>query len=93
MRRGGPGGRACSPSTAGRCDWWCAGPRPGGIAAADVARALGLPLLAAMRPEPRLDRRLERGVLPVRPRGPLAGAARAVLAELRAELAARSAGA
>ena len=61
------------------------GPAPGGIAAADVARALGLPLLAAMRPEPRLDRRLERGELPGRPRGPLAGAARAVLAELRAD--------
>jgi secretion/DNA translocation related CpaE-like protein len=69
------------------------GPAPGGIAAADVARALGLPLLAAMRPEPRLDRRLEHGVLPARPRGPLVVAARAVLAELRAELTARSAGA
>jgi len=59
------------------------GPAPGGIAAAEVARALELPLLAAMRPEPLLDRRLERGELPGRPRGPLAGAARIVLAELR----------
>ncbi|HVH23090.1 MAG TPA: septum site-determining protein Ssd [Pseudonocardia sp.] len=59
------------------------GPAPGGIGPVDVAGALGLPLLVAMRPEPRLDHRLERGELP-RPRGPLAGAARAVLAALRA---------
>jgi secretion/DNA translocation related CpaE-like protein len=60
------------------------GPAPGGVDAAEVARALGLPLLAAMRPEPGLARALERGEAPARPRGPLAGAARAVLAELRA---------
>lgn len=60
------------------------GPAPGGIGAADVARALDLPLLATMRPEPRLARRLERGLPPGQPRGPLAGAARRVLAHLRA---------
>jgi secretion/DNA translocation related CpaE-like protein len=60
------------------------GPAPGGIEATDVARALELPLLTAMRPEPRLDRRLERGEVPGRARGPLAGAARAVLAALHA---------
>jgi hypothetical protein len=49
-----------------------------------VSRALGVPLLAAMRPEPGLARALERGAAPGRPRGPLAGAARTVLAELHA---------
>jgi hypothetical protein len=67
------------------------GPAAGGVGAADVSRALELPLLTAMRPEPTLDRRLERGVLPGRGRGPLAGAARAVLAELHALAAARPA--
>ncbi|MCU1661021.1 MAG: hypothetical protein JWR58_1086 [Pseudonocardia sp.] len=60
------------------------GPAPGGVDAAEVARALGIPLLAAMRPEPGLARALERGAAPGRFRGPLAGAARAVLAELHA---------
>ena len=58
------------------------GPAPGGIDAAEVAQALGLPLLATMRPEPGLARALERGEAPGRARGPLAAAARAVLAEL-----------
>jgi secretion/DNA translocation related CpaE-like protein len=59
------------------------GPAPGGIAPAEVATALGLPLLAAMRPEPGLARALERGTAPGRPRGPLATAAATVLRELR----------
>ncbi len=59
------------------------GPAPGGIDAEEVARALGLPVLAAMRPEPGLARALERGEAPARPRGPLAAAARAVLAQLQ----------
>lgn len=58
------------------------GPAPGGVDAAEVARALELSLLATMRPEPGLARALERGEAPGRARGPLAGAARAVLAEL-----------
>lgn len=58
------------------------GPAPGGVDAAEVARALGLPLLATMRPEPGLARALERGEAPGRARGPLAAAARAVLAAL-----------
>jgi secretion/DNA translocation related CpaE-like protein len=66
------------------------GPAPGGVGAEEVARAVGLPLLAAMRPEPGLARALERGEAPPRPHGPLAGAARAVLAELRAASGARS---
>jgi secretion/DNA translocation related CpaE-like protein len=60
------------------------GPAPGGVDAEEVARALGLPLLAAMRPEPGLAKALERGHAPARPRGPLAAAARQVLAELHA---------
>lgn len=58
------------------------GPAPGGIDASEVARALGLPLLTTMRPEPGLARALERGTAPGRARGPLATAARAVLSEL-----------
>jgi secretion/DNA translocation related CpaE-like protein len=59
------------------------GPAPGGVDGAEVARALGVPLLVEMRPEPGLARAVERGELPGRPRGPLAAAARAVLAEAR----------
>lgn len=58
------------------------GPAPGGVGADDVARSLRLPLLATMRPEPDLDRAMENGTAPGRPRGPLAQAARAVLTEL-----------
>ena len=58
------------------------GPSPGGLRAADVARATGLPLLAAMRPEPNLDDRLERAGLRLRRRSPLLVAARRVLAVL-----------
>jgi secretion/DNA translocation related CpaE-like protein len=60
------------------------GPAPGGIAPEEVATALGLPLIATMRPEPGLVRALERGTAPGRPRGPLAAAATAVLTALRA---------
>lgn len=63
------------------------GPAPGGVGPEEVARALGLPLLVAMRPEPGLARALERGDAPARPRGPLADAARTVLAELPAAAA------
>ncbi|WP_232660843.1 septum site-determining protein Ssd [Pseudonocardia sp. TRM90224] len=55
------------------------GPSPGGIDAAEASRAIGLPLLAAMRPEPRIEQALERGETPIRPRGPLAVAARKIL--------------
>lgn len=58
------------------------GPSPGGLRAAEVARVAGLPLLAAMRPEPNLPGRLERAGLKLRPRSPLAVAARRVLAVL-----------
>ncbi|MDQ4103700.1 MAG: septum formation initiator, partial [Actinomycetota bacterium] len=55
------------------------GPAPGGITPSDVSRALGLPLLAAMRPQPGLAGALDRGAVPGRSRGPLATAARRVL--------------
>ncbi|MGE5698169.1 MAG: septum site-determining protein Ssd [Candidatus Sericytochromatia bacterium] len=58
------------------------GPSPGGLRAADVARATGLPLLAAMRPEPNLPDRLERAGLRLRRRSHLLVAARRVLAVL-----------
>ncbi|MCW2717594.1 septum site-determining protein Ssd [Pseudonocardia sp.] len=68
------------------------GPSPGGVEAREIARALDLPLLAEMRPEPGLARSLERGSAPGRPRGPLATAARAVLTELRAVTGATAGG-
>ena len=58
------------------------GPTPGGLRAADAAEVAGLPLLAAMRPEPLLAERLERGGLRLRRRSPLGAAARAVLTML-----------
>lgn len=55
------------------------GPAPGGLRAADVSAMVGLPLLAAMRPEPGLARRLEHSGLALGRRSPLAAAAAAVL--------------
>ncbi|SDU68290.1 septum site-determining protein Ssd [Gordonia westfalica] len=54
------------------------GPSPGGLRPAQVADAIGVPLIAAFRPDPRLPVRLEGGPLRVRPRSPLGRAARAV---------------
>ena len=59
------------------------GPSPGGLRAADVGEIVGLPVLAAMRPEPQLAEKLERGGLRLGQRSPLAVAARQVLAVLR----------
>lgn len=56
------------------------GPAPGGLRAEDVAAAVELPLLAAMRPEPRLAERLEQGGLQLRRGSPLRKAAQQVLA-------------
>ena len=58
------------------------GPAPGGITPSDVSRALDLPVLAAMRPQPGLAGALDRGAVPGRSQGPLATAARQVLAVL-----------
>jgi len=62
------------------------GPAPGGLRADDVADALGLPLLAAMRPQPKLATALERGPLELSRRSQLATAARQVLATLGAHV-------
>ncbi|MGW4100488.1 MULTISPECIES: septum site-determining protein Ssd [unclassified Mycobacterium] len=58
------------------------GPSPGGLRAAEVARIVDLPLLAAMRPQAGIAEILERGGLRVRPRSPLGSAARRVLSVL-----------
>lgn len=55
------------------------GPAPGGLRAVDVADVTGLPLLAAMRPQPGLAESLDRGGLRLRRRSPLLAAATAVL--------------
>ncbi|STZ25034.1 helicase/secretion neighborhood CpaE-like protein [Mycolicibacterium aichiense] len=55
------------------------GPAPSGLRAEEAAAVADLPLLAAMRPEPMLAERLERGGLRMRRRSPLGTAARAVL--------------
>ena len=52
------------------------GPSPGGLRSADVAKIVGLPLLAAMRAQPGVADALERGGLRLRHRSPLATAAR-----------------
>ncbi|MFT4042826.1 MAG: hypothetical protein QM673_06635 [Gordonia sp. (in: high G+C Gram-positive bacteria)] len=54
------------------------GPAPGGLRASQIADAVGLPLLASYRPDPRLSARLESGRLRVGGRSPLGRAARAV---------------
>lgn len=59
------------------------GPAPSGLRSRDVAEMVGLPLLAAMRPQPGVAQTLERGGLRVGARSPLAVAARTVLATLQ----------
>ena len=61
------------------------GPAPGGLRAAEVAEIVGVPLIAAMRPEPNLASRLDNGGLRLSRRSPLVGAARSVLALLSKE--------
>lgn len=55
------------------------GPAPGGLDASDVERALGLPVLVSVPPEPGLAASLDRGKVPGLRRGPLQDAAAAVL--------------
>lgn len=59
------------------------GPAPGGLRSVEVAEIVGLPLLAAMRPQPGMAAALERGGLRVPRRSPLGCAARKVLAVLQ----------
>lgn len=59
------------------------GPAPSDLTAADVARALALPLAGALRPEPNLARALERGEPPAGDgHGPLATLCRHILSDL-----------
>lgn len=59
------------------------GPAPGGLRSRDVAAIVGLPLLAAMRPQPGIAAMLERGGLRLPRRSPLGAAARRVMAVLQ----------
>ena len=58
------------------------GPSPGGLRAEEVAEIAGLPLLASMKPDPRLAEQLEHGGLRLGRRSALAAGARRVLAVL-----------
>ncbi|GAA3460235.1 septum site-determining protein Ssd [Saccharothrix longispora] len=58
------------------------GPSPGGLTSGEVAEAVDLPLLTSMRPARRLAAALDQGRFPDTTRGPLAKAAREVLAAL-----------
>lgn len=58
------------------------GPAPGGLGSAEVARIVGLPLLASLRPQPGLAGLVERDGLRLRRGSPLARAARRVLTVL-----------
>jgi secretion/DNA translocation related CpaE-like protein len=66
------------------------GPAPGGLTPDEIATALGLPLVAAMRAERGLTRSLERGSAPGRAGGPLATAATSVLDALWAAAGGRA---
>lgn len=58
------------------------GPAPGGLRGNEIYETLGLPLLAAVPPQPGLAGRLESTGLTIRRRGPLRLAAESVLAAL-----------
>ncbi|BBX46799.1 septum site-determining protein Ssd [Mycobacterium cookii] len=68
------------------------GPSPGGLRADEVAAIAGVPLLASMRPHPRLAEQIEVGGLRLPRRSALAKAARRVLAVLPAHPAVRPEG-
>ncbi|MBB5956723.1 secretion/DNA translocation related CpaE-like protein [Saccharothrix tamanrassetensis] len=61
------------------------GPSPSGINAGQVAKAVGIPLLTTMRPQRHLATALDQGHFPTHWKGPLAAAAREVLAVLQAQ--------
>ena len=67
------------------------GPAPGGLRAVEVADIAAVPLLAAMRPEPMLDRQLEQRGMRLAHRSPLATAARKVLGTLNSGAGTRAA--
>jgi secretion/DNA translocation related CpaE-like protein len=68
------------------------GPSPGGLRAEEVAAIADAPLLASMKPYPRLAEQLEHGGLRLRRRSALAAAARRVLAVLPLHSVARPEG-
>ncbi|WNV91718.1 septum site-determining protein Ssd [Umezawaea sp. Da 62-37] len=57
-------------------------PGPTGLRGKEIAESVGVPLLASMRPEPRLATALDNGRFPTTTRGPLARAANSVLTAL-----------
>ncbi|NDK89627.1 hypothetical protein GYA93_08560 [Gordonia desulfuricans] len=59
------------------------GPAPGGLRAAQIADAVGMAVLAAYRPDPRLPGALEDGRLRLGTRSPLRRAARAIVQAAR----------
>jgi len=59
------------------------GPAPGGLRASEVAGSVGLPLLAATRPQHGVAQALERGGLRMSRRSPLAATAHRVLTVLQ----------
>jgi secretion/DNA translocation related CpaE-like protein len=61
------------------------GPAPGGLRSVDLARITGLPLLAAMRPQPGLAAELEHDGLRPRRRSPLMSCARRVVGLLHTQ--------
>lgn len=66
-------------------------PAPGGLPVKDVAEAVGVPVVAVMRPEPGLARAIECGEFRPKAHGPLSTASGAVLDQLTAATAPRSA--
>jgi secretion/DNA translocation related CpaE-like protein len=68
------------------------GPSPGGLRADEVAGIAAMPLLASMKPDPRLAEQLEHGGLRLRRRSALAAAARRVLSVLPARPTAQTGG-
>jgi secretion/DNA translocation related CpaE-like protein len=68
------------------------GPSPGGLRADEVAAIAGVPLLASMKPHPRLAEHIELGGLRLPRRSALATAARHVLSVLPADQAGRPEG-
>jgi secretion/DNA translocation related CpaE-like protein len=68
------------------------GPSPGGLRADEMATIAAVPLLASMRPYPRVAEQLEHGGLRLRRRSALAAAARRVLAVLPVRAAAQPGG-
>jgi secretion/DNA translocation related CpaE-like protein len=68
------------------------GPSPGGLRAEEMATIAAVPLLASMRPYPRVAEQLEHGGLRLRRRSALAAAARRVFAVLPVRAAARPEG-